>query len=126
MVVYQLRLHRSQRPAEEGHLLVRTAVEEAGKTASMDVVTLDMVEVEEEAGDLTTGERTEDSAEVYHRENGEEARHHPTMTLASEEDEGEETVVTGVVEEEGGGNRSRVLQVSSEYRAIPILVFHQP
>ena len=109
MAVYQLRLHRSQRPAEEDHRLDRTAVVEAERMASMGVATLDMVEEEEEEGDLTTEEMIEDSVEVCHRENGEEAKHHQTATLASEGDEGEVTAVTGGVGEEGGGSRVRIL-----------------
>lgn len=118
-VVYQLRLHQTQRPEEEDHLLDRTVGVEAERMASTDVVTLDMGEGEEEAGDLMTGETTEDLVEVYHRGNGEEAKHHQTATLALEGDEGEETAVTGVVEEEGGGSRIGVLQTSSEYCVIP-------
>jgi hypothetical protein len=109
MVVYQLRLHRSQRLVEEDHRLDHTAVVEAERMASMGVVTLDMVEEEEEEGGLTTEEMIGDSVEVCHRENGEEAKHHQTATLASEGDEGEVTAVTGVVEEEVGGSRVRIL-----------------
>jgi hypothetical protein len=70
------------------------AQEEAYQEDMADVVILDSVVVEEEDA-MTTGDRsmTEDPVEVFHQENGGEAKHHRSASLVMEEEEAEAVLV---------------------------------
>jgi hypothetical protein len=85
------------------------AAVEVGKTGSADAATLVTVGEEEEE-DLMIADSVE---EVCHQGNGEEAKRHQSVSLASVEEEAEATAVIGGAEEEDDGSRMHCTHYST-------------
>jgi hypothetical protein len=96
MAACQLHLRRSLHLVEGRHL-AHTAVAEAEKMGSVDVVISDTAEVEQEAGTTT-------DPVVCLLGSGEEAKPHQTESLALEEEEVEGMAVIGMDEGGDGGS----------------------